>query len=389
MQLDFHYYATYCAAVIAGYPHEDSLDIAYSAQFTDCCTRTLLSKIKGPLSAATTQLQLELMDASTDPIGLQDITRIWASFHFLPGDLTAKREKKCSRRFLRRYRLICNPNGELLRDTVELARGRSLQATGLAMHVLADTWAHRYFAGTPSLAINNTNYYFYEYVPDGDGYSEKKVRFNHNPSSPDEPEKGIYTNSLYQGDENSIMNLGHGRAGHFPDYSFARYKYLPAWGDYMEIFKDNPSDYYHAFCQMVYALSCLRSGAEFVTDTYAFDTVKPWEGEIKAIIEKRQADACADWKALAEKLSGFEVEAFDDEKYQKEYMEAGEDGKEDSFLGRFIIAALRQKSMVTNRIFTSGNLLAGASVDYGKKGFKGIKDFRALVNEYERGRKNV
>ena len=117
--------------------------------------------------------------------------------------------------------------------------------------------------------------------------------------------------------------------------------------------------------------------------------MKPWEGEIKAIIEKRQADACADWKALAEKLSGFEVEAFDDEKYQKEYMEAGEDGKEDSFLGRFIIAALRQKSMVTNRIFTSGNLLAGASVDYGKKGFKGIKDFRALVNEYERGRKNV
>ena len=389
MQLDFHYYATYCAAVIAGYPHEDSLDIAYSAQFTDCCTRTLLSKIKGPLSAATTQLQLELMDASTDPIGLQDITRIWSSFHFLPGDLAAKREKKCSKRFLRKYRLICNPNGELLKDTVELARGRSLQAAGIAMHVLADTWAHRYFAGTPSLAINNTNYYFYEYVPEGDGYAEKKIRFNHNPSSPDEPEKGIYTNSLYQGDENSIMNLGHGRAGHFPDYSFARYKYLPAWGDYMEIFKDNPSDYYHAFCQMVYALSCLRAGEEFVTDTYAFDTVKPWEEEIKAILEKRQPDACADWKALAEKLSGCEVEDFDEKKYQKEYMEAGDDGKEDSFLGRFIIAALRQKSMVTNRIFTSGNLLAGASVDYGEKGFKGIKDFRALVSEYERGRKNV
>ena len=32
----------------------------------------------------------------------------------------------------------------------------------------------------------------------------------------------------------------------------------------------------HAFCQMVYALSCLRTGAEFETDTYAFDTVSPW-----------------------------------------------------------------------------------------------------------------
>jgi len=35
MQKDFHYYATYCAAVIAGYNHEDSLTIAYSAQFVD------------------------------------------------------------------------------------------------------------------------------------------------------------------------------------------------------------------------------------------------------------------------------------------------------------------------------------------------------------------
>ena len=388
MQLDFHYYATYCAAVIAGYTHEDSLDIAYCAQFTDCCSKTLLSRIGGPLSAATTQLQLELMDAPTDPVGLQDITRIWASFHFLPGDLNANIDKKCSRRFLRKYRLICNTNGELLRDTVNLAEGRDLQAAGLAMHILADTWAHRYFAGTPSLAINNTNYYFYEYVPDGDGFRERKINFNHNPTGKDDPEKGVYTNSLYQGEENSIMNLGHGRAGHLPDYSYARYKYLPAWGGYMEIFKDNPSDYYNAFCQMVYALSCLKSDSEFETDRYAFDEVKPWEDEIKGILEKRQTDASSDWKALAEKLSGSEVEDFDAGKYQKEYMEAAEDDKDDVFLGRYIIAALAQKSMVTNRIFRSGSRLAGDSVDYREKGFRGIKDFRMLTEDFERRRKD-
>ena len=98
MQEDFHYYATYCAAFIAGYSHKESLDIAYSAQFVDVCSRTLLSKIKGPSNAATTQLQLELMDARTDPVGLQDITRIWSSFHFLPKDLFAEK-KKCSRRY--------------------------------------------------------------------------------------------------------------------------------------------------------------------------------------------------------------------------------------------------------------------------------------------------
>ena len=99
MQMDFHYYATYCAAFIAGYSHEESLDIAYSAQFVDHCTRTLLAKIKGPSNAATTQMQLEMMDARTDPIGLQDITRIWAPFHFLPRDLYAVKEK-CSKSYL-------------------------------------------------------------------------------------------------------------------------------------------------------------------------------------------------------------------------------------------------------------------------------------------------
>lgn len=384
MQLDFHYYATYCAAMIAGHTHEESERIAYSAQFVDCCSRTLLTKVGGPRAAATTQLQLELMDANTDPIGLQDITRIWASFHFLPGDLAAKREDKCSRRYLRKYRLICDTNGELLKDTVELARSRGCEAAGLAMHVLADTWAHRWFAGTPSLAINNTNYYFYEIVPDGDGYAERKIKFNHDPGGTDDPVKGIYTNSLYQGDENSIMNLGHGRAGHLPDYSYARYKYLPAWGGYREILKNNPEDYYHAFCQMVYALKCLRTGMEFMTGTYDFEAVKPWEDEIRAILVKRQTDACADWRALGQEISGHDIPDFDIERYQSEYREAKGDAKDGTFLGRFTIAALAQKSMVTNRVYTSGNLLAGVSVDFDKKGFRGIRDFRKLAMEHER-----
>ena len=86
MQKDFHYYATYAAAIIAGYSHDESMEICYSAQFVDLCTRTYLKGINAPLSAATTQLQMELADARTDIIGLQDITRIWSAFHFLPKD---------------------------------------------------------------------------------------------------------------------------------------------------------------------------------------------------------------------------------------------------------------------------------------------------------------
>ncbi|MBQ9679096.1 MAG: hypothetical protein IJV48_00225 [Ruminococcus sp.] len=387
MNKDFHYYATYCAAYLAGYSHEESLAICYSAQFVDWCTVTYLSTLKAPRSAATTQLQLEMMDVKMNAVGLQDITRIWASFHFLPYDLYAQKPH-CSKRYLNKYRLICKPNGDLLVDTVKLAKDKSLQAVGVAMHVLADTWAHSNFAGTPSLVINNTDHYFYELIPDGDGFRERPIKFSHNPGAGDDIEKGVYVNTLYRTEENTIMNLGHGRAGHLPDYSFIRYKYLPAWGDYEEVVKDNPSDYYHAFCQMVCAMRYLRGELpEFEKDTYDTEKTAPWEKEIKAIITKRQPDSCGDWRALGEKLSGRAIEDFDLDKYRDEYLAADKDGKDDTFLGRFILAALSQKSMVTGKIFRSGNKLAGYSVDM-KKGFRGIRDYRKLIKETKGAQKD-
>lgn len=364
MNADFHYYATYCAAILAGYSHEESTMIGCSDRMVDHCTRTLLSGVKAPLSAATTQLQLELMDARTDMIGLQDITRIWASFHFLPYDPDAVPQKRCSKRYKHKYSLICRPNGKLLAPTVELAKGKSIEAVGVAMHILADTWAHQNFAGTPSLVINNTNHWFYELLPDGDGYTEKKLTFRHSASAPDDLGNSIYTNSIYTNSENSIMNLGHGRAGHLPDYSFIRYKYLPAWGSYEAILKDNPSDYYHAFTQMIYAMKYLRGAYDrFEIDRYDEEAAAPYRGEIKAIIEKRQLDASDDWKAFGEKLSGKEIEPFDLQRCQDEYRSASKEEKDNTFLGRFITAALAQKSMVTHRIYQSGSRLAGLSVD--------------------------
>ena len=379
MNSDFHYYATYCAAIIAGYGHEESLDIAYSDCFADMCTKTLLSKIKGPSAAATTQLNLELMDARTDIVGLQDITRIWSSFHFLPKDLNAEPKRRCSKRYKNKYRLICGTNGALLGDTVNLAKGKSLQAVGLAMHILCDTWAHRTFAGTPSLVINGPYNRFYEILPDG---SERKITFRHSASQPDDLEQSIYTSSLSSGSEISIMNLGHGRAGHLPDYSFIKYRYLPAWGDYEEIVKDNPSDYRHAFCQMIYALKFLRGEYnEFELEKYDFDAIKDLEDEIDTILRKRQLSSADDWKALGEKLSGKEIEAFDAEKYQQEYIDAAEEDKDETFLGKFILASLAQKSMITNKIFRSGNKLAGYSIESRKRGFRGIKDYKKLIKE--------
>ena len=382
MQIDFHYYATYCAAFLAGYTPEEARDISYSDQFVDQCTRTFLTTIKGPLAAATTQLALEMLDARTDVVGLQDITRIWASFHFLPYDLHAE-VKKGSANYKNKMRLICNSNGALVADTVEIAKGHGLQAAGLAMHVLADTWAHKYFAGTPSMVINNTDSYFFELLPGENGKEIKKqIIFSHSPSRGDDLEVYEFMASMRRSNENSIMNLGHGRAGHLPDYSFIRYRYLPAWANFKTVDKDNPSDFYHAFCQVVYALKYLRGeNPAFETNQYDWDAVAPWEEEIREILCKRQIDSCADWKALGEKMTGTALRDFDVDRYKQEYMDAPKEEKKHTFLGRFFLAAMRQKSMVVYRIFKTGNLLAGVSEEFKEKGFRGMDDFAQLIED--------
>ena len=376
MQADFHYYATYCAAILAGYSHEEALSLCYSDQFVDCCTKTFLKSISASIHAATSQTQAELVDTRADIVGLQDITRIWASFHFLPKDLYAK-TPRATKTYKNKYRLICGPNGELVKDTVELAKDKSIQAAGIAMHVLADTWAHMNFAGTPSLAINNTSNDFYEILFDN---TEQKISFKHAPGAADDIENSVYNSTVFNPSETNILNLGHGHAGHLPDYSFIRYKYLPAWGSYREFLKDNPSDYMKAFSQMIFAMKYLRGEAEeFTTDTYDEKTIEPYKDRIHEILTKRQPDASEDWKRFGEELSGKDIPDFDVMTYAEEYKNA--EDKDDTFLGRFILAALSQKSMVTNKIFTSGNGLAGYSIDYNKKGFGGIKDYMKLVKQ--------
>ena len=388
MEKDFHYYATYCAAYIAGFTHEESVRIAWSAAFVDNCSKTFLARAKAPLSAATTQLQMELMEMRTDVIGLQEITRIWTSFHFLPRDLYAP--VKGAKRYRNKYRLLCGPNGPLLKDTIELAKSSgTLEAIGLSMHVLADTWAHMYFIGTTSLVFNTSNYHFYEKIADGNGgFYEKHITFRHNPGIPDDAVNSLYTATPFSLRENAVFNLGHGRLTHLPDYAYARYRYMPSWKNYEEVYKDNPEDFYKAFCQMIYALKYLRGATDrFETDTYDFEAAKPYEHEIRAFFEKRQIELSKEWKALSLKLSGKEFAPFEIEPAAVEYIDAGED-RDNTALGRFIKAALAQKSMVTNKVFKSGNLTCGYSVNYEEKGLKGIKDYFKLLELHNEDRIN-
>ena len=386
MNIDFHYYATYCAAYLAGYTAAEAADIAYSAQFVDCCTDTFLYAIQGPAFAATTQTNIELASLSSTKINRQNITRIWSSFHFLPYDLEAELPKH-TKKYLNKYRLICGPNGALLKDTVDLVKNTSLQAVGMAMHILADTWAHSNFAGTPSLVINNINFHFYDLLSQYDGsFTDRPILFTHNPGAPDNLEESIYLNTMFQTSEYSIMNLGHGRAGHLPDYSFIRYKYLPAWGKYEELIKDNTSDYWNAFCQLVYALKTLKDpSAECELNKYEEEACEPYKEEIQKILNTRQISSVEDWKQFGAKLTGQALEDFDVKKYAAEYMMAVREEKPNTFLGRFFVAAMAQKNMVTRKIYESGSTLAGISLKINGSDIQTIDDFIGLLGMNRKG----
>ena len=121
----------------------------------------------------------------------------------------------------------------------------------------------------------------------------------------------------------------------------------------------------------------------FETDCYDMDAIAPYKQQLWHIVTKRQLDASEDWRLFGENLSGLQIEAFDLGKYQWEYTQAPKERKDETFIGKFILAAMAQKSMVTNKIYKSGNLLAGYSVDYDTtKGFQGIQDFKMLVDSY-------
>ena len=151
--------------------------------------------------------------------------------------------------------------------------------------------------------------------------------------------------------------------------------------------KENPAEYYQAFCQMVYAMKCLRGeSGPFKVGVYDTDAVAPYESEIREILEKRQPaqGAIEDWLAFGERLCGRAVDLFDLDTHVQEYLDAAADCKDDTYLGKFILAALAQKGMVVNRIWSSGNPLAGRSIDYDGKGNAGIRGFLSRI-EYLRG----
>lgn len=279
MEIDFHYYATYLAAGLAGYdtvpPNEttlsDAAKIAYAAQYVDDLDESrvlendafiIQSRDFTPVATVQTSKQIAALEVGIGewaPEKLQKLRQVWSAFHFLPGNYgdnperlpygnpaVLRSNKENYAQIGAEFQLMCRPNsilvGQMINNLAQHANeDYFLHLLGLRMHVMADTWAHMNYAGTPSYYINDAQKFVW------DNTSKKEIPFAPFSSTP---------SSLTP---RSVAYLGHGRMGHLPDCPWLVYTYQPLWSD-VPITKNNPQDYLKAFRQMVAAMSWLRMG---------------------------------------------------------------------------------------------------------------------------------
>lgn len=290
MDKDFHYYGTYVAACYAGYSATEAQTIAHAAQYVDDSVHKLLIDQGDygidfqPIPTCHTTDELGWTTVGSGP-SLSELQKVWIPFHFLPGNYESQTlsDPNASLRMMKytgpqhdsfppvfpikswdyndkaklEFKLLCLPDSPMavamINDIIKKHVGQPYEfhLIGLRMHVLADTAAHAYYAGTPAWHVNDAGAKVYDLTVN----PKKEVPWL--PTSGGEqstPATTIYYDSIFY--------LGHGRMGHVPDYPWIRYEYSPKWSS-TSIIKNNPVEYLKIFIQMVTALKCIRERKMF------------------------------------------------------------------------------------------------------------------------------
>lgn len=382
MNMDFHYYATYLAARVAGYEKEEAKTIAYAAQYVDESETDMIDKKLLPDLSETTptiegmgKLLGRNMDLVREEKEIRESEHIWRSFHFLPGNIHEEDdrkvytgERKYTKTFLgmhvlgtpeygeeeaRVFSLMCQPNSVLSEKMVNDVRKHTdqpyyLELLGIRMHVLADTWAHRYFAGMPSWWVNEVPRDVY-YVPGGEKMEYSVLK-----------DFSITDFNKYMADNyflatppmpsfRSFSYLGHGRMGAVPDVPFMHYGYKPKWSN-EDIEKNNPEEFLLAFRQLVYAMNCIKEQFYYERNVYA-DINGELEAELRTVFgneEYKASEAAALWKTLIDKLYPGESAFLSDFNKEQWKTEAGNaSDKKDTHYYRFNYSALKHRRFVT------------------------------------------
>lgn len=387
MNIDFHYYGTFLAARIAGFEEEEAMVIAHSAQYVDESNASMvdseLNNLLGMQPQPTVMDNTEYAKYYENPFSkwssdqLTEIHRAWMPFHFLPGNLENEipyqgvtsysgwfSNWKLDDEQLNHFKLICNSNSNtvlsMINNTSYSESAPNLHMIGLRMHVLADTWSHKYYIGTPAWYINDAGNTVQEL------YEGKCFDLNFNISSAylpvigqDKPDIREYCASPPEATYDGITYLGHGRMGHLPDYPYLHYKYSPQWksnnqGNDKEVEKDNPTEFMSAFTQMVYALECIKNNNPFELNKYA-SLDAGVKAKIQDVINIRKVDQSDDWNNLIDELYGSKIAPFNKNAWHQRFtaVSAADDKKNTDYY-LFNEAALNHMALVENILYDKG-----------------------------------
>ena len=247
MQIDFHHAVTYVTARAAGFLHPEAEKIAYCAQYVDDAVKT------GTITFQNKAMYNRICSAHkmADYRNMESLAnhRVWLPFHFLPGNDDQRPGQNPGQHFIKK--IICTKDSHVAQDMIKaciLDRDKpfGLHRLGITLHVYADTWAHRGFAG-----INNEVNDISDLRDEsGSGLDSQGMltRFFGNLFD--------RTASRLVGD---AFPLGHGAALCFPDLPYLEWSYTNKQGQ--RINRDNTNDFIEAADRMCQAMQKFRVGS--------------------------------------------------------------------------------------------------------------------------------
>lgn len=304
MQIDGHHTATYVAARLAGFLHDEAEIISYAAQYVDDATNG------GAVHFADSAYLYSRIASAHKMIDYTNFVDVenhlaWLPFHFLPGNgLLSVGQEPLGGEL---EKLICQPDSPIARDVLKKAltdRGtpREYVRLGITLHVYADTFAHQGFIGATSPVNRATN------VTCGDPAIDAQIR--------DLTKKELWTK--VKNDVNAFATfawqtlliifkerrspiqfwldflqkepLGHAAVDTYPDQPYLVWEFLDHQGNTIK--RDNPTLYIHALNMMVRAMRAWRAGdATMNLDAYPGMNSTDEKAVAKLILDCRDPDS--------------------------------------------------------------------------------------------------
>lgn len=328
MNKDCHYYGTYYVARMAGFPAQEALQIAWAAETVDECHFDNSKKLIDIASEANvlrefdSSFLLTILNTTDDlyhvsslnaleenasessRIMLTAVRSIWMPFHFLPGnwrkaikynkleyyhgsdDSFLSPQNPHYSQNMHDWGLMCRTCSETCWSMLQNAKKQyhewkdvnnsfALYATGIAMHVLADTWSHEFFVGSPNKLINQV--------------SRSKDAVILNMLSTEELVRFSISNYTYDA-------TGHGPAGSAPDIPYLDdrfvlyHDFLCKCADGAPRMKkrDNQKNFLSGFAQMLLAMRYIRSNPDPEADANAKANILEAYDSAKAELDEVQ-----------------------------------------------------------------------------------------------------